>query len=233
MITLRRSDDRGFFDHGWLQTRHSFSFADYYDEAHMGFGALRVINEDRVQPGQGFGRHGHRDMEILSWVLDGALVHRDSTGGATLLRPGEVQRMSAGTGVWHSEANGSAEAPVHFLQIWILPDRAGHEPSYEQRSIPEASRRGRLALLASPDGAQGSTIIHQDARVFVGELALGQRAEVPLAPGRRAWVQLARGALSVNGMSLRPGDGAALTGEARVALAGESPLAEVLVFDLA
>jgi len=232
MITVRRAGDRGRFDHGWLDTSHTFSFASYHDPAHMGFRVLRVINEDRVAPGEGFGKHGHRDMEIISWVLEGALAHRDTTGGEGVLRPGEVQRMSAGTGVAHSEFNGSAEAPVHFLQVWIQPDRPGHAPSYEQVAIPEAARRGRLALIASPDGADGSTTIHQDARVYATLLAPGQRVEHALAPGRHGWVQVARGDVELDGRVLSAGDGAALTGEAAIRLAGRGPLAEALVFDL-
>jgi redox-sensitive bicupin YhaK (pirin superfamily) len=233
MITVRSAGDRGHFDHGWLDTRHTFSFAEYRDPEHMGFGALRVVNEDRVQPGKGFGTHGHRDMEILSWVLEGELAHRDSTGGGGVLRPGEVQRMSAGTGVTHSEFNGSRERPVHFLQIWILPDRPGHAPSYEQKEIPEAARRGRLALIASPDGAGGATTIHQDARVYATLLGEGERVRHPLAPGRRGWVQVARGRLAVNGRVLSAGDGAALADEPAIELAGQgSPAAEALVFDL-
>src|SRR5512141_1396458 len=184
MITVRRSQDRGHFDHGWLDTRHTFSFAGYQDPAHMGFRALRVINEDRVKPGQGFGTHGHRDMEIISYVLSGALAHRDSTGGGGILRPGEVQRMSAGTGVRHSEFNGSEREPVHFLQIWVVPDRAGHAPSYEQRAYPEDERRGKLRLIASPDGAEGSTILHQDARVFACLLEPGAGVSHVMAPDR-------------------------------------------------
>src|SRR5512142_137155 len=197
MITVRRSGERGHFDHGWLDTRHTFSFAAYHDPAHMGFRSLRVINEDRVRPGEGFGRHGHRDMEILSYVLSGVLAHRDSSGGGGELRPGEVQRMSAGTGIRHSEFNGSDREPVHFLQIWLLPDRPGHRPSYEQRAFPEAERRGVLRLVASPDGAEGSTVIHQDARVFATLLGPGRTLEHPLAPGRHAWVQVARGAVQL------------------------------------
>ncbi len=234
MITVRKAEARGHFDHGWLDTRHTFSFADYHDDAHMGFRALRVINEDRVTPGQGFGTHGHRDMEIISYVLSGALAHRDSTGGSGVLRPGEVQRMTAGTGVTHSEFNGSTEEPVHFLQIWLLPDRRGHRPSYEQRAYPEAERRGRLRLVASPDGADGSTTVHQDARVYATLLARGEQAELPLAPGRHGWVQVARGELELNGVRLRAGDGAALSEEAKASLTGAGDgLAEVLVFDLA
>ena len=232
MITIRKAGERGHFDHGWLDTSHTFSFADYHDPAQMGWSDLRVVNEDRVQAGEGFGKHGHRDMEILSWVLDGELAHRDSTGGGGVLRPGEVQRMSAGTGVTHSEFNGSKERPVHFLQVWIVPDRAGHAPSYEQRAVPEAARRGRLALIASPDGAQGSTTIHQDARVYATLLSKGQEVTLPLASGRKGWVQVARGEVEVNGRRLGAGDGAAFSEEEAVVLAGRGAEAEALVFDL-
>jgi redox-sensitive bicupin YhaK (pirin superfamily) len=233
VITVRPAAARGHFDHGWLDTSHTFSFAGYHDEAHMGFRALRVINEDRVAPGEGFGAHPHRDMEILSYVLSGTLAHRDSTGGGGVLVPGEVQRMSAGTGVTHSEFNGSADEPVHFLQIWLMPDRRGHAPSYEQRAYPEAARRGSLALVASPDGAAGSTTVHQDARVYATLLGDGERATLPLAPGRHGWVQVARGEASVNGQPVVAGDGVALSGEPLVELAGRGPGAELLVFDLA
>jgi hypothetical protein len=234
VITVRRSAERGHFDHGWLDTFHTFSFAGYQDPARMGWRSLRVLNEDRVAPGEGFGTHPHRDMEILSWVVSGALAHRDSTGGGGVLRPGEAQRMSAGTGVTHSEFNGSSSEPVHFLQIWILPDRRGHAPSYEQRAFPEAERRGRLQLVASPDGAEGSTTLHQDARVYATLLDRGQSVRHPLAPGRGAWVQLVRGAATVNGVRLAAGDGAAVEGEVAVALAadGAGP-AEALLLDLA
>jgi redox-sensitive bicupin YhaK (pirin superfamily) len=233
MITLRPAAERGHFDHGWLDTRHTFSFAGYHDPAHMGFRALRVINQDRVRPGQGFGTHGHRDMEILSWVLEGALAHRDSTGGSGVLRPGEVQRMSAGTGVTHSEFNGSRDEEVHFLQVWIVPDRPGHRPSYEQREVPATERRGALRLLASPDGADGSTTIHRDARVYASLLPERAVLRHPLAPGRGAWVQVARGRVEVNGALLGPGDGAALEGEEAVVLTGRSAEeAELLLFDL-
>jgi redox-sensitive bicupin YhaK (pirin superfamily) len=233
MVTVRKAGDRGHFDHGWLDTHHTFSFAGYQDEAHMGFRSLRVINEDRVQPGQGFGRHGHRDMEILSWVLEGELAHRDSTGGGGVLLPGEVQRMSAGTGVTHSEFNAAQDRPLHFLQIWILPDRLGHSPSYEQKTIPEAARRGRLALIASPTGAEGSTTLHQDVRVHATLLGRGEQVRLPLAPGRHGWVQVARGSMSVNGQVLSAGDGAALSQEAAIELAGRDELSEALLFDLA
>jgi redox-sensitive bicupin YhaK (pirin superfamily) len=234
MITVRRAADRGHFDHGWLDTRHTFSFAGYHDPAQMGFRALRVVNEDRVAPGEGFGRHGHRDMEILSWVLEGVLAHEDSTGGGGQLRPGEIQRMSAGTGVMHSEFNGSKEAPVHFLQIWLLPDRAGHRPSYEQKAVPAAERTGALRLVASPDGAEGSTTLHQDARVYATLLERGARVSHPLAPGRHAWVQVARGEVEVNGVPLSAGDGAALSDEQALAVVGRGAgTAELLLFDLA
>lgn len=232
MITVRKAEDRGHFDHGWLDTRHTFSFAEYFDPEQMGWGELRVINEDRVQPGEGFGRHGHRDMEIISWVLEGELAHRDSTGGGGVLRPGEVQRMSAGTGVTHSEFNASSHKPLHFLQIWILPDRPGRQPSYEQKAIPEATRRGRLALIASPDGAESSTTIHQDARVYATLLGGDEHLRLDLAPRRRGWVQVARGRVAVNGRILEAGDGAALADEEAIELAGQGAPAEALVFDL-
>jgi redox-sensitive bicupin YhaK (pirin superfamily) len=199
----------------------------------MGFRALRVINEDRVAPGEGFGTHPHRDMEIVTWVLDGALAHRDSTGAAGMLRHGDVQRISAGTGVTHSEMNGSGDAPVHFLQIWLLPDRAGHPPSYGQQPIPLAELRGALRPIASPDGAGGSLAIHQDARVLATILAAGQSVRHPLALGRHAWVQVARGAATVNGTAVRAGDGVALSGERQVELAASGGEAELLLFDLA
>ncbi len=234
MITIRKADERGHFDHGWLDTRHTFSFADYYDEAHIGFRGLRVINEDRVQPGEGFPKHGHRDMEILSYVLSGALAHEDSTGGKGVLVPGEVQRMSAGTGVRHSEFNGSKDEPVHFLQIWILPDREGHEPSYEQKPFPYSEKRNQLRLVASPDGAGGALRIHADARVFATVLGRNDGVRYALPPGRHAWIQVARGELTVNGKTLRAGDGAAVSEEAEIVLAGrgDDP-SEALLFDLA
>jgi redox-sensitive bicupin YhaK (pirin superfamily) len=232
MITIRRSEDRGHFDHGWLDTRHTFSFADYHDPRHMGFRSLRVINEDRVEPGKGFGTHGHRDMEILSYVLSGRLAHRDSTGGGSTIGPGEVQRMTAGTGVLHSEFNGSDSEPVHFLQIWILPERPDLLPGYEQKRFPEEDRRGRLKLVASPDGADGSLTIHQDARVHAGLLDAGERAVLALADGRHAWVQVARGKVRLADETLSAGDGAALSSEREVRLEGLEA-AELLVFDLA
>ena len=234
MITVRRSGERGHFDHGWLDTRHTFSFADYWDPEQVNFRSLRVINEDRVIAGEGFGTHGHQDMEILSYVLSGALAHKDSTGGQGVLRPGEVQRMSAGTGVRHSEYNGSTDHVVHFLQIWILPDRAGHAPSYEQKLFPDAEKKGRLRLIASPDGADGSLTIHQDVKVFAAILGQGEHVRHALAPGRHVWVQVARGEIGVNGEALHAGDGAALSSEREVVLGGRgTSAAEVLVFDLA
>ena len=233
MLTLRRSADRGHFDHGWLDTFHTFSFADYRDPAQMGFRSLRVINEDRVAPGQGFGTHPHRDMEIITWVLDGTLAHRDSTGAGGELRHGEVQRMSAGTGVTHSEMNGSEREPVHFLQIWLLPDRAGHSPSYGQQAIPLGELRGALRPIATPDGAAGSLAIHQDARVFATILQGGEAVRHPLGPGRHAWVQVARGEATVNGTAVKAGDGVALSKEREVEITGAAGEAELLVFDLA
>ncbi|WP_242360456.1 pirin family protein [Anaeromyxobacter sp. SG17] len=231
MITIRRSEARGHFDHGWLDTRHTFSFADYHDPGHMGFRTLRVINEDRVAPGQGFGTHGHRDMEILSYVLSGRLAHRDSMGTGSTIGPGEVQRMTAGTGVLHSEFNGSDSEPVRFLQIWILPERRGLLPGYEQKQFPEEERRGRLRLVASHDGADGSVTIHQDARVYAALLEAGERAVLPLQAGRHAWVQVVRGTLRLGDETLAAGDGAALSDEREVGLEGVEA-AEVLVFDL-
>ena len=233
MITIRRAEERGHFEKGWLDTRHTFSFADYHDERFMGFSDLRVINEDRVLPGKGFGSHGHRDMEILSYVLEGELGHQDSMGNGSTIRPGELQRMSAGAGVVHSERNASAEHVVHFLQIWILPRERGIPPGYEQRAFPEAERRGRLRLVASPDGRDASVTIHQDAAVFAGILGPGQRARHEIPGGRSAWVQVARGEVTVNGERLSAGDGLAATGEAGLDLAGTGKAdAEVLVFDL-
>jgi redox-sensitive bicupin YhaK (pirin superfamily) len=232
MITVRRADERGGADHGWLDTRHTFSFADYHDPRHMGFRALRVINEDRVQPGAGFPTHGHRDMEIISYVLAGALEHKDSMGTGSVIRPGDVQRMSAGTGVRHSEHNHSATDLVHFLQIWLEPARRGLAPGYEQKRFPEAERRNRLRLVASPDGGEGAVTIHQDARVYATLLAPGATVRLDLAPGRHAWVQVARGAVSVDGRALGAGDGAAISDEPTVTLTATGD-AEVLVFDLA
>ncbi|TFZ03285.1 pirin family protein [Ramlibacter rhizophilus] len=231
MLTLRRSQERGHANHGWLDSYHSFSFAGYYDPRHMGFGPLRVINEDRIAPGRGFGEHGHRDMEIISYVLSGELAHRDTLGNVKGIPPGDVQRMSAGTGVMHSEFNHARDEVTHFLQIWIEPNVRGIEPSYEQRSFAESDKRGRLRLVASPDGAEGSVTIHADARVYAGLFDGDETAELALAAGRRGYVHVVRGELEVNGQRLRAGDAAKLEQEERVALAGASH-AEVLVFDL-
>jgi quercetin 2,3-dioxygenase len=232
MIHVRKSNARGHANHGWLDSHHTFSFADYYDPEAMGFRALRVINEDRVAPGQGFGRHGHRDMEILSYVLEGGLAHEDSSGGGGVIRPGDVQRMSAGTGVMHSEFNASRTEPVHFLQIWLVPARRGVAPAYDQKSFPPEERQGRLRLIASPDAADGSLAIHQDARVYTTLLGKGDTVSHALAPGRHAWVQVARGQVRLGDTVLSAGDGAALSDEAAVTLRADEP-SEVLVFDLA
>jgi redox-sensitive bicupin YhaK (pirin superfamily) len=232
MIEVRRSDERGTTRTDWLDSRHSFSFGEYRDPRHVGFRALRVVNEDRVRPGQGFAPHSHRDMEILTWILEGALQHRDSLGNGSVIRPGEIQRMSAGTGITHSEYNPSPSQPVHFLQLWIVPSERDVSPSYEQREVPESERRNGLRLVASPDGAAGSVRLHQDARVHAALLDPGREVRLPLAAGRHAWVQVARGGVAVNGTPLSAGDGAALAGESAVVLAAREP-AEVLLFDLA
>ena len=229
--TLRRSDERGHADHGWLKSYHSFSFADYYDADHVQFGPLRVINEDRVAPGEGFGTHGHRDMEILSYVLEGALAHRDSLGTGSTIQPGDVQRMSAGSGVRHSEFNPLADREVHFLQIWLTPERRGIEPSYEQRHFSAAEKRGRLRLIASPDAAEGSVRIHQDARVYAGLFTGEESAQLQMRAGRSGYIHVARGRLTVNGQSLGAGDALMLTGTGDISLAAGTD-AEVLVFDL-
>ncbi|HEY5611418.1 MAG TPA: pirin family protein [Thermoanaerobaculia bacterium] len=233
MITLRKSEDRGVGRHGWLLSYHTFSFAHYYDPKQMGYRTLRVINEDHVSPSKGFGTHSHEEMEIISYVLEGALAHRDSTGGEGVLRPGEVQRMSAGTGVSHSEFNASESDPLHFLQIWIEPRVYGVAPGYEQKMFPEEERRGRLQLIVSPNGEEGSLHIHQDARIYSSVLASGQRVEHSLAPNRFAWLQVARGEVELNGVALRQGDGAAVREEAALTLAHVSTdPAEILLFDL-
>jgi len=231
MIELRAGTDRGYADHGWLKSFHSFSFAGYHDPRHMGFGPLRVINEDRVAPGMGFGTHGHRDMEIVSYVLDGALAHRDSMGNGSVIRPGDVQRMSAGSGVMHSEFNHEKQGETHFLQIWIEPAVRGIAPGYEEKRFDAAAKRGRLALIASPDGADGSVTIHQDARIHAGLFDGDERAGLAIAPGRRSYVHVARGAVTVNGHALRAGDAVKLVGEPALEIAGGQD-AEVLVFDL-
>jgi redox-sensitive bicupin YhaK (pirin superfamily) len=239
MIRLRKSCERGYADHGWLKSYHSFSFADYHDPAHMGVGNLRVINEDRIAPGTGFGTHGHRDMEIVSYVLDGELAHKDSMGNGTsgaaqagVIRPHDVQRMSAGTGVLHSEFNHAADRTTHFLQIWILPSKTGIRPGYEQKRFEPAAKRGTLRLVASPDGRDGSVTIHADAAIRAGLFDGDEAAELALDPKRKAYVHVARGALEANGRPLNAGDALVLEGENRLALA-KGRDAEVLVFDLA
>jgi len=227
MIALRPAEERGHTRLSWLDSRHSFSFDRYYDPRHMGFRVLRVINEDRVDPGQGFGTHPHRDMEILTFVLEGVLEHKDSLGSGSVIRPGDVQRMTAGTGISHSEFNPSRTEPVHFLQVWILPERPGLEPSYEQRSFPAAG----LRLVGSRDGREGSVRIHQDVLVYVARLSPGEEVVHALAPGRHAWIQMARGAAQVNGTRLGAGDGAALSEERSVTLRGVDG-AEALLFEL-
>ncbi|WP_119458253.1 pirin family protein [Rhodospirillaceae bacterium SYSU D60014] len=231
MIAVRKADERGVANFGWLNSRHSFSFGHYHDPAHMGFRSLRVINEDRVVPGAGFDTHGHRDMEIISYVLDGALAHKDSLGTGSTIRPGEVQRMSAGTGIRHSEFNASKTEPVHFLQIWILPERDSLDPGYEQREFPLAEKKGRLRLVASRDGRDGSVTMHQDADLYASVLAAGETVTHRLAPGRHGWLQVARGTVTLNGESLAQGDGAAISDLRDLAIAAQED-SEVLLFDL-
>jgi quercetin 2,3-dioxygenase len=233
VITVRKAAERGLSQTDWLESHHTFSFADYADSRHMGFGRLRVINDDTVAPGRGFGKHPHRDMEILSYVLDGALEHGDSMGNGSVIRPGELQRMTAGTGVVHSERNASPQAPVHFLQIWIEPETRGLPPGYEQKAFPAEAARNALRLIASRDGRDGSVTIHQDVSLYAARLEPGARVELPLAAGRRGWVQVARGEARVGGAALGAGDGAAVEREASVTLTGGATPAEVLVFDLA
>jgi redox-sensitive bicupin YhaK (pirin superfamily) len=232
MPTIRRSEERGHFDHGWLDTHHTFSFAGYYDPEHMGFRALRVINDDRVAPGRGFGTHGHRDMEIVTYVLEGALAHRDSMGHGSVIRPGDVQRMSAGSGVLHSEMNASEDEPVHFLQIWLLPNVRGVRPSYEQKHFGVEEKRGRLRLIVSPDGADGSVRVQTDARLYATVLDAGQRVEHALADGRHAWIHVARGRVRAFGDELAEGDGASTSEPGSIGIEGVEN-AEVLLFDLA
>lgn len=231
MIEIRKSEQRGRENYGWLDTSHTFSFGDYYDPEHMGYRALRVINDDRVAGGAGFPSHPHRDMEILTYVLEGALEHKDSMGNGSIIRPGEVQRMSAGTGVVHSEFNHSEAEPLRFLQIWIVPDERGLPPEYEQRAFPTEERRGRLRLVASPDGSEGSVTIHQDARLYAALLASGESVSHALDPNRYAWVHVARGKVRMGDLELREGDGAAITETQSIDLAGIDA-AEVLLFDL-
>jgi len=232
MLKLRKSQDRGHADHGWLKSYHSFSFADYHDPAHMGWGNLRVINEDRIAPGAGFGKHSHRDMEIISYVLSGELAHEDSMGNVKGIPPGDVQRMSAGTGVVHSEFNHANDQTTHFLQIWIEPNVTGIPPSYEQKTIPAEQKRGALRLVASPNGAQGSVTLHADAALYAGLFDGDESAALALTPARKGYVHLVRGALDVNGRRIGAGDAVLLEGESRIVLANGTD-AEVLVFDLA
>lgn len=231
MLQIRKSQERGYADHGWLQSFHSFSFAGYYDPAFMGWGNLRVINEDRVAAGAGFGTHGHKDMEIISYVLDGSLAHKDSMGNIESIPPGEVQRMSAGTGVMHSEFNHEKDKTTHFLQIWLLPRQRGVQPGYEQRAFPTADKQGRLRLVASPDGADGSVSMNADARLYAGLFDGEEAAELALDPSRKSYVHLVRGQLQVNGQTLAAGDAAMIAGESQLKLSGGQG-AEVLVFDL-
>jgi redox-sensitive bicupin YhaK (pirin superfamily) len=232
MLAVRKSQDRGYADHGWLKSHHSFSFAGYYDAAHMGWGNLRVINEDTITPGAGFGTHGHRDMEIISYVLQGNLAHKDTLGNVKGIPPGDVQRMSAGRGVQHSEFNHAADTTTHFLQIWIEPNVKGIAPSYEQKTFADSEKRGVLRLVASPDGAQGSVTIHADAALYAGLLDGGESATLALNPARKSYVHLVRGALQVNGTPLVAGDAARIENEAELVLS-HGDQAEVLVFDLA
>jgi hypothetical protein len=231
MLTVRKAHERGHANHGWLDTWHTFSFADYYNPQEMGFGPLRVINDDKVQPGMGFGTHGHRDMEIITYVLEGALEHKDSMGNGSIIRPGNVQRMSAGTGVQHSEFNPSREELVHLLQIWIEPNVRGVKPSYEEKEFGIQDKKGKLRLIASPDGRDGSVTIHQDAFVYAGIHDAGDSVRQPLKPGRRAYVHIARGTVTVNGQELKAGDGARITGASEVTLS-DGKGGEVLLFDL-
>jgi len=218
MITLRPANERGHANHGWLESYHTFSFAGYFDPQHMGFRALRVINEDRVEPGRGFGTHPHRDMEIISYVIEGALQHKDSMGTGSVIRPGDVQRMSAGTGVTHSEFNGSRSERVHFLQIWIVPEKQGLKPSYEQKNFSESDKLGQLCLVASRDGRNGSVTIHQDASIFATILQVGQTVCHRLESGRHAWIHVVRGDVDIAGQTLRAGDAVAITGDSEIKL---------------
>ncbi len=231
MITLRKAEERGHAEHGWLNSRHTFSFGDYYDPKHMGFRALRVINEDRVAPGKGFPTHSHRDMEILTYVLEGALEHKDSLANGSVMRPGDIQRMTAGTGVGHSEFNGSPSEPVHFLQIWILPEQRNLPAGYEQKHFSEAELRGGLRVLASRTGEEGAVVVHQDVRLLAGKLGVGEIARYELAPTRHAFLHVARGELQVNGLDLRAGDALQVSEESELQLSRARD-AEVLLFDL-
>ena len=231
MITIRPRNERGTANFGWLDSRHTFSFGKYFDPNHMGFSTLRVINEDKVIPAKGFGTHAHRDMEIISYVLSGALAHKDSMGNGSTIYPGDVQRMSAGTGVAHSEFNASATEPVHFLQIWIIPDRTGLTPSYEEKNFPVATRRG-LTLIGSPDGRDGSVTIHQDVNLYVGNLNSGDRLTYNIEENKAVWIQVVKGSVTLNGKTVEAGDGAAIIDESEIALAGQIDDSEFLLFDL-
>jgi redox-sensitive bicupin YhaK (pirin superfamily) len=231
MITIRKAEDRGHFDFGWLNTYHTFSFGDYYDPKHTRFGTLRVINEDFVQPGHGFPTHGHRDMEIVTYILEGALQHRDNMGTGSIIRRGDAQRMSAGTGVTHSEANPSSDEPVHLLQIWIFPREQGTQPDYEEKKFSDDEKRNRLRLIVSPDGSEGSVRIHQDAKIFASLLDPGQQVEHALADGRDAWLQVAAGSVNVNDNPLKQGDGAGIRKESKITITA-TETAEILLFDL-
>ena len=233
MITVRPNDERGKANFGWLDSKHTFSFGSYYDPRHMGFSKLRVVNEDKVSPSQGFGPHGHRDMEIISYVLSGKLEHKDSIGNGSVIRPGDVQRMSAGSGIAHSEFNGSDSESVHFLQIWIVPDTIGIQPSYEQKHFPIAEKQGKLKLVASPDGKDGSVTIHQDANLYVAVLNKSDRTTYNSDIKRSIWVQVARGSATINGQALITGDGAAITQETALELVATADNTEILLFDLA
>ena len=231
MFAMRRAQERGHANHGWLNSYHTFSFGDYYDPQHMGFSNLRVINDDTVSPSGGFGTHGHRDMEIISYVLDGALEHKDSMGNGSVIRPGDVQRMSAGTGVTHSEFNASESEPVHFLQMWVLPEKDGLKPSYEQKTFSEEEKRGRLRLIGSRDGRDGSVTIHQNVDLYATLLGEGDSVSHELAKGRKGWIQVARGSVVLNDKQLYPGDGVAIEGPTAITLTSSSE-AEVLLFDM-
>ena len=233
MITIRPAQERGTANFGWVDSRHTFSFGEYYDPSHMGFADLRVINEDKVTPGQGFGTHGHRDMEIISYVLEGALEHKDSIGTGSIIRPGDVQRMSAGTGIQHSEYNASKTEPVHFLQIWILPEQKGIEPGYEQKTFTKADKRGRLCLVGSQDGRDGSITIHQDVNLYAAALNQSEKINHTFANGRTAWLQVVRGSVQLNEQTLTAGDGVAIANEAAITLQGTVNDTEVLLFDMA
>jgi quercetin 2,3-dioxygenase len=232
MIAIRSAEARGAANLGWLDSRHTFSFGEYHDPRHMGFGPLRVINEDRVQPGKGFGTHGHQNMEIISYVLEGALEHKDSIGTGSVIRPGDVQRMSAGSGIRHSEFNPSDKEPVHFLQIWVMPEKDGIAPGYEQKTFSRQDKEGKLRLIASRDGRDGSVVIHQDASVYASIPGMGKTVELALAAQRLGWVQVARGAAEIEGKKLKAGDGAAITDQTSVAIKATTDDTEVLVFDL-